>query len=294
METPEASFFEWQRQFGFEIDCLNHLNHIRWPNGFVCPRCSCEHSYRLSTRDVYECSQCHKQTSVTADTLFHGSRIPLAKWFWAIYFLGSDKGSISALRLSKLIEVNWRTARLILSKLRTAMGHRDSLYRLSGIIEIDDALVGGKRKGKRGRGAAGKTAVLVAVESKGKGAGFIAMQAVDSVCHEAVNDFVARHLNAQQEVHTDGLAALNIIDNTQQHEARVTPSELVDEWLPWVHIAIGNLKAFLLGTFHGVSGKYLQEYLGEFCYRFNRRKIEKEIPNRLLNLAIIHAPVHSY
>ncbi|EDP99718.1 IS1595 family transposase [Shewanella benthica] len=244
MKTPEASFFEWQRQLGSEIDCLNHL--------------------------------------------------PLAKWFWAIYFLGSDKGSISALRLSKLIEVNWRTARLILSKLRTAMGHRDSLYRLSGLIEIDDAFVGGKRKGKRGRGAAGKTPVLIAVESKGKRAGFIAMQAVDSVCHEAVNDFVARHLNAQQEVHTDGLAALNIIDNTQQHEARVTPSELVDEWLPWVHIAIGNLKAFLLGTFHGVSGKYPQEYLSEFCYRFNRRKMEKEIPNRRLNLAIIHAPVHSY
>jgi transposase-like protein len=294
MKTPAASFFEWQRQFGSEIDCLNHLKHMRWPIGFICPRCSCEHSYQLATRDVYECSQCHKQTSITADTLFHGSRIPLAKWFWAIYFLGSDKGSISALRLSKLIEVNWRTARLILSKLRTAMGHRDSLYRLSGIIEIDDALVGGKRKGKRGRGAAGKTPVLVAVESKGKGAGFIAMQAVDSVCHEAVKDFVTRHLNAQQEVHTDGFPALNIIDNTQQHEARVTPSELVDEWLPWVHIAIGNLKAFLLGTFHGVSGKYLQEYLGEFCYRFNRRKMEKEIPNRLLKLAIIHAPVHSY
>jgi hypothetical protein len=66
------------------------------------------------------------------------------------------------------------------------------------------------------------------------------------------------------------------------------------EWLPWVHIAIGNLKAFLLGTFHGVSGKYLQEYLSEFCYRFNRRQTEKEIPNTPLNLAIIHTPVHSH
>lgn len=134
----------------------------------------------------------------------------------------------------------------------------------------------------------------MAVESKEKKAGFIAMQAVNSLCHENVNKFVARHLNIQQKVHTDGLQALKIIDKTQQHEARVTPSELVDEWLPWVHIAIGNLKAFLLGTFHGVSGNYLQEYLNEFCYRFNRREMEKEIPNRLLNLTIIHAPVHSY
>ena len=292
MKMPKTSFFEWQRQFGTEEDCLNHLKQMRWPNGFVCPRCGCDHGYEVTTRNTYECSQCHKQTSITADTLFHGSRIPLTKWFWAIYFLGSDKGSISALRLSKLIEVNWRTARLILSKLRAAMGHRDSLYRLSGVIEIDDALVGGRRKGKRGRGAEGKTPVIVAVESKGKRAGFIAMQAVDSVCHDTVNKFVAKHLNEQQEVHTDALPALSIIDNTQQHEAKVTPSELVDEWLPWVHIAIGNFKIFLLGTFHGVSGQYLQEYLDEFCYRFNRRKMEREIPNRLLNLAIIHVPIY--
>lgn len=134
----------------------------------MCFRCSCEYAYELTTRQLYVCSQCLKQTSVTADPLFHGRRLSLTKWFWAIYFLGSDKGSISALRLSKLIDVNWRTVRLILSKLRTAMGHRDSLYRLAGVIEIDDALVGGKRKGIRGRGAAGKTPVLVTVESKGK------------------------------------------------------------------------------------------------------------------------------
>ncbi len=73
----------------------------------------------------------------------------------------------------------------------------------------------------------------------------------------------------------------------------MTPAELVDGWLPWVHIAIGNLKTFLLGTFHGVSGKFLQEYLDEFCYRFNRRFVENQIPNRLLNLAIMHSPIHS-
>ena len=117
---------------------------------------------------------------------------------------------------------------------------------------------------------------------------------IEALLEQALEQFVAKHLTIQQEVHTDGLPALNIIDKTQQHEARVTPSELVDEWLPWVHIAIGNLKAFLLGTFHGVTGKFLQEYLNEFCYRFNRRQLEREIPNRLLNLAIIHAPVHSH
>lgn len=208
-----------------------------------------------------------------------------------MYFIGSDKGSISALRLSKLIEVNWKTARKILSKVREAMGHRDSLYRLSGTIELDDAFIGGKHKGKRGRGAQGKTPVIIACENRDKKAGFIAMKAVDNVNFNTVESFVQHHLLAGQNVRTDAFAGLTIIDKTQQHEPRVTPSHLVDEWLPWVHIAIGNLKAFLLGTFHGVTKKYLQEYLNEFCYRFNRRFMEKQIPNRLLNLAIFHAPI---
>ena len=293
MKMPEASFLDWLKQFSNESDCINHLKKMRWANGFVCPCCGSESHCELQTRHLYECLDCHKQTSLTSGTLFHRSHVPLLKWFWAIYFLGSDKGSISALRLSKLIEVNWRTARLILSKLRLAMGHRDSLYRLSGTIELDDALIGGKRKGKRGRGAEGKTPVLIACENRDKKAGFIAMQAVNSVCHETVDSFVRHHLLEGQHVRSDALSALNIINKTQHYEARVTPSELVDEWLPWVHIAIGNLKAFLLGTFHGVAGQNMQEYLNEYCYRFNRRFVEKEIPNRLLNLAIIHTPVQS-
>ncbi len=293
MNTPEASFLTWQQQFNTEQDCLNHLKELKWPSGFICPRCAHDKETELHCRQLTECDRCHKQVSITSGTLFHSSNLPLLKWFWALYFIGSDKGSISALRLSKLIEVNWRTARLILTKVRTAMGHRDSLYRLSGTIELDDAFIGGKHKGKRGRGAQGKTPVLIACENRQKKAGFIAMKAVNAVNFNNVDDFVKHHLLAGQNVRTDAFRGLNIIDKTQQHEPRVTPSNKVDEWLPWVHIAIGNLKAFLLGTFHGVTSKYLQEYLNEFCYRYNRRFVEKQIPNRLLNLAIIHTPFKS-
>lgn len=293
MNMPEASFLTWQSQFGTDNDCIDYLTHLKWPKGFICPSCGHDKAIHLRCRNLTECSHCHKQVSVTSGTLFHGTHMPLLKWFWAIYFIGSDKGSISALRLSKLIEVNWRTARLMLSKLRHAMGHRDTLYRLSGTIELDDALIGGKHKGRRGRGALGKKPVIIACESKGKKAGFIAMEAVNHITHTSVEKFIKKHLLKGQKVHSDALPALNITGKTQEHEARVTPAELVDEWLPWVHIAIGNLKAFLLGTYHGVTGKYLQEYLDEFCYRFNRRFVEKELPNRLLNLAIIHAPIQS-
>jgi hypothetical protein len=293
MNTPEASFLTWQKQFNTEQDCLHHLKKLKWPNGFICPRCAHDKGIELQCRHLTQCKHCHKQTSITSGTLFHSSNLPLLKWFWALYFIGSDKGSISALRLSKLIEVNWRSARLILTKVRAAMGHRDSLYRLSGTIELDDAFVGGKHKGKRGRGAEGKTAVIIACENRQKKAGFIAMKAVPAVNFTTVEDFVKHHLLTGQHVRTDVFRALNIIDKTQQHEPKVTPSDKVDEWLPWVHIAIGNLKTFLLGTFHGGTSTYLQEYLNEFCYRFNRRSLEKLIPNRLLNLAIIHIPFKS-
>lgn len=231
MNVPEASFLAWQQQFSSEDDCLKYLQQMKWPNGFICPSCGNNHSYEISSRHLYECTQC-KKTSIMAGTLFHGSKITLIQWFWAIYFLGSDKGSISALRLSKLIEVNWRTVRLILKKLRTAMGHRDSLYQLSGAIELDDALVGDRQKGKRGRGSADKKSVLIACESQDKKAGFIAMKAVDSVCHLSVDKFVKKHFKRGQKVHSDALSALNVIEQTQDNEARVTRSCLVDEWLP--------------------------------------------------------------
>jgi transposase-like protein len=215
----------------------------------------------------------------------------LTKWFWAIYLSASDKGGISAMRLSKQIDISWITASRMLRKIRIAMGHRDSLYRLQDLIEIDDALVGGRRSGKRGRGAEGKSPVLVAVENRGQRAGYIAMQQVSAVTKKSVAKFVQHHLPPGQLVRSDALASLVEIGKTQHHTARVTPPDQAGEWLPWVHIAIGNLKAFLLGTYHGVSSKYLQEYLNEFCYRFNRRTWEAELPLRLLNACLTHTQV---
>jgi hypothetical protein len=229
---------------------------------------------------------------VTAGTVFHSTNLPLVKWFWAIYWVSSDKGGISALRLSKLIEVSWPTAFCLLRKLRIAMGHRDRLYRLNHrVIELDDALVGGHRPGKRGRGAEGKTAILVACEDHGERAGFIAMDVVARVDKANVSAFSDRRLHPGRTVLTDAWPALRALADTQEHVPEFTPPHLANAWLPWVHIAISNLKRFLLGTYHGVSPIYLQEYANEFCYRFNRRRWEPEIPNRLLRLCTEHAPI---
>ena len=140
MHAPQISFFDWQRQFATEEDCLRHLARLRWPDGFQCPSCGHDHGCFLKSRRLYECTHCSRQTSVTAATLFHATKLLLTKWYWAIYWIAADKGSLSALRLTKLIGVSWPTAFAMLRKLRQAMGHRDTLYRLSEIIELDDAL----------------------------------------------------------------------------------------------------------------------------------------------------------
>ncbi len=291
MKMPDMSLLEWQKRYGTERACAKELIKVRWPEGFQCPACGSIKACYIATRKLYQCSKCRHQVSVTADTLLHATKLPLVKWFWAIYLAASDKGGISALRTSKHLGVSWITARNMLRKIRKAMAHRDSIYRLGNIIEFDDTYVGGKRAGKRGRGAEGKTPVLVAVETREKGAGFVAMQAVNTVSNETVRKFLSKHLEMGQTVKTDALPALNAVKETQQHEKQVTPPEKASEWLPLVHIMIGNMKKFINGTFHGVSSNYLQEYLDEFCYRFNRRFWEPELPLRLLNACLAHVPI---
>lgn len=291
MKMPEISLLEWQKRFGTERACEKVLVKIRWPNGFVCPRCNSKEMSFIVTRNKYQCSQCRYQVSITAGTLFHSTNLPLVKWFWAIYLTATDKGGVSALRLAKHIGVSWPTARQMLKKIHIAMADRDSVYRLQNLIEFDDAYIGGKRTGKRGRGAAGKKPILVAVEDREKTAGFMAIEAVDTISKETVRKFLQKYLKEGQTIRTDAFPALNPVGEQHDHQKAVVPAEEASEWLPLVHVVIGNLKKFLNGTFHGVSIRYLQEYLDEFSYRFNRRFWEPELPLRLLNACLSHVPV---
>ncbi len=159
----------------------------------------------------------------------------------------------------------------MLRKIRIAMADRDSIYRLQNLIEFDDTYIGGKRTGKRGRGAAEKRHVLVAVETRSKGAGFVAMEAVETVSEKTVRNFLTFHLGPGQNVRTDALPALNAVAEKHCHEKKVTPPQKASGWLPLVHITVRNMKKFINGIFHGVSSGYLQEYLDGFSYRFNRR-----------------------
>lgn len=139
MSTYKAlSFFEFQERFRTEEACFHHLHKLHLPDGFRCPKCRHTKAYFMKKRKVFQCANCRNQTSLTANTIFHKTRTPLRKWFWAVYLVGSDKRGCSAKRLSKLIDVSYPTAWLMIHKVRKAMKDRDALYKLNHFIEMVD------------------------------------------------------------------------------------------------------------------------------------------------------------
>jgi len=189
------SFYDWQQRFATEQACLDAIAAQRWPEGFRCPHCGHDHGWLYAARHRYECARCCRQTSITSGTAFHGSRVPLAKWFWTLYLVSADKGGLSALRLSKIIGVQWRTAYTMLRTLRAAMAARDRLYRLTELVEVDDAYIGANKTGKARRGG-GRTPVLVAIEKTDEGKpGFVAIEVLDSLTKAQIIDFAQRRLS---------------------------------------------------------------------------------------------------
>jgi transposase-like protein len=176
---------EFMERFGSQEACVEHLRSVRWGRNlerFACLACGHRKGWWLPKRQLVECCECHRQTSVTAGTVFHRLRSPLWKWFWAIYQLAQDKKGIAAIELAKQISVSYSTAWLILHKLRRAMRRRDEGYVLQGLVEVDETYVGGKAEGPRGRGANKKTPVAVALELRSDGKpGHVGMGSLERV-----------------------------------------------------------------------------------------------------------------
>lgn len=285
MQQPGLDLLEFQKKFRTEKACLKHLFHLRWPNGFRCPRCQHDRAYFHSTRHLYECQVCSYQASITAGTIFHKTRTPLRKWFWMIFLMGRQKSGVSMLSMQRVLKIRtYKTVWMMGHKIRKAMADRDAYYQLAGLMEMDDTYFGAPKPGKRGRGAGGKAKVVVAVETPGGKPRFAAMRRVTKVGREDIQDMARECLAAEATVRTDGWQAYGTLESlSHRHHPVITGSgKQAVKLFPWVHTLIANAKGNIRGIYHGVSNKHLPRYLAEFCYRFNRRFWEDQMFNRMI------------
>lgn len=273
MKEYPMTFREFIKRFPDEENCRNYLYTLRFPEGFVCPKCEHNQQWKIGML-LYECSKCGHQTSVIAGTAFQDTRKPLMDWFIAIWWVTTQKNGASAQGLQQVLGLrSYQTAWTWLHKIRVAMvnPHRT---KLSGKIEIDEAYIGGKAEGKRGRGAEKKVLVIVAVEWDGKKLGRCRMSIIPDASSNSLHSFIIGNIEKGSELITDGWTGYNGIEGEGFSRSIHIQKGKEDEekLLPHIHTIIGLLKRWLLGTHQGaVEQKHLQSYLDEYVFRFNRR-----------------------
>lgn len=296
---PGMSLMSFLDRYGSEQQCREVLVKARWPKGFRCPDCDHPSHCYLKGRGVYQCNRCKRQVSLTSGTLFAETKLPLRTWFLAIYLLTQHKNGISALALRRQLGVSYNTAWLLKHKLMQAMVERDSDFTLGGIVQMDDAYWGGERHGRgTGRGTAGKASFLTAVQCTAQGHPIaMRMDVVEGFRKKVLSAWAKRHLVPGTAVVSDGLNCFpGVADADCMHTPIVTGGGVPDLGHPifwWVNTVLGNVKNALHGTYHALRLKYLQRYLSEFCYRFNRRFDLNALVPRLI-VAAARTPPLSY
>ncbi|MBA7549428.1 IS1595 family transposase ISBsi1 [subsurface metagenome] len=242
---------EFEEMFKTEQDCIDYLTSIRWPQGFECPTCG-SIRYWEKSKKRFECIDCHTETTVTNGTIFHKSIKPLRIWFHAIWWIVAQKNGVSAKRL------------MVLS----------GRSKLQGIVEVDEVLLGGKKSGKRGRGAEGKSLIAVAVEVKGRKTGRVRLAKIPDASSNSLNVFIESNIKKSSTIITDEWPSYNELESMGYvHKTqKATAKEEDEEVLPNVHRIASLLKRWLLGTHQSyVNKNKLEYYLDEYVFRYNRR-----------------------
>ena len=273
MEDYPMNLMDFERQFSSEEACLQYISTLRWPDGFRCPRCK-NHKAWLTKRKLFHCTDCGYETSLIAGTIFQDTRKPLQLWFRAIWYVVGQKNGVSAKGLQRVLGFKrYETIWIWLHKLRVAMV-RPGRERLSGAVEVDETYIGGERPGKRGRGAAGKSLVLIAVEDKGKQIGRIRLKRIPDASADSLMMAVKESVEPGSLVRTDGWGGYGRLPvEGYEHTIIRKSADVGENLLPLVNRGASLLKRWLLGTHQGaVRPSHLDYYLDEFTFRFNRRK----------------------
>ena len=285
---------QFEARFSSDEACMEYLRQLRWPTGFACPACGGARSLRMGT-GLEECADCGRQTSVTAGTIFQDSKKPMTMWFRAMWHVTSQKYGANALGMQRALGLgSYRTAWAWLHKLRRAMV-RPGRDRLAGTVEVDETFVGGDKSGKRGRGASGKTLVLIAAQKDGRRIGRIRLRCVPNASADSLLEAIGKMILPGSCIRTDSWKGYNGLNSAgYDHDVIRQDGVVGDDLLPQCHRVAGLLKRWLDGTMHGaVRPRYLDYYLDEFTFRFNRRTSTHrgKLFHRLAEQAVAIEPV---
>lgn len=293
-----GTFQEFDEWFGSDNACLNYIIKLRWPEKFCCPNCGIETKKpSLMKRGLFLCRECKRQTSVTAGTLFHNTHKPLRTWFLAMWFVTSQKHGASALGLQRVLGLgSYNTAWTWLHKLRRAMV-RPGRDLLTEDVEVDETYIGGVGEKVRGRGAKGKSIVVIAAEVRGKGTGRVRMSVIPDVSAKSLHEFILNNVDKGAKIRTDGWKGYGSIETlgyrhmVSNISASGDPAHVV---MPRVHRVASLLARWWLGIHQGaIRPSHLGYYLDEYTFRFNRRKSKARglLFYRLMGQAVDCAPV---
>lgn len=280
--------------FHTEAACRDYLIQLRWPQGVSCPQCAGRQFWKMR-RGVLCCQECQRHVSITAGTLFADTHKPLRLWFEALWHVTNQKYGASALGMQRILGLgSYHTAWNWLHKLRRAMV-RPGRDRLAGTVEVDEIFIGGERPGKRGRGAAGKTLVLIAAQADGTRIGRIRLARVASASGKHLEPAVSQAVEPGSTVRTDGWGGYNGLTALGYGHTVIRSTPAVGKnLLPLANRVAALLKRWLLGTHQGaVQPEHLDYYLDEFTFRFNRRTSGSRglLFYRLLDQAVHLSPV---
>ena len=264
---------DFQKQFPDDATCLEWLKNRLYPDGIFCDACQAvTKHHRVKSRPSYSCDHCGHHVHPTADTIFHKSSTPLTIWFHAIYLMAQTRCGISAKQIQRETGVTYKTAWRMFKQIRSMLTD-DKSGPIGGFnrkVEMDETYYGSRTKGTRGRGTA-KTPVVGMVQRKGQVRAFVAAD----VKADTLNGLIKEHVLPKSVVFTDTFGSYNGLDARGYQHQRINHSEgvyVVGE----VHTNTiegfwSLIKRGIGGVYHSVGRHYLQTYLNEYSFRYNRR-----------------------
>lgn len=283
---------DFDLRFPDEGACARHLANLRWPDGFTCPVCGACKGWELETKPfTWECVGCHRQTSVTAGTVMHRSKLPLRTWFEAVHLMTSHSNGISAEQAQAQLGIrSYKTAWLLLHKLRRAMVDPNRSL-LQGLVEVDESEVPLRSKhdpiANYGIPNVGILQIIGAVELDEEGHPCrVRLEPLADRAGPSVRGFIERNVAVVATVVSDGFAGYRKLAEHRTHVGKVVGAMAAHVLLPWIHRAFSNLKRWFGGTLHGVRKQHLRRYLDEFTFRWNRRRHTRTAFDKLLELTI--------